>query len=568
MPITNSHQPFRKFFKVVALLIVLSTNAYSQQWGNYTLYSTMMGTTTYLIDTNNINFHTWTTTATYKTCYSSYLEPGGNLFRSVGKSGNSFTGGPICGEVQKVDWNGTVLWDFVYSTTQYCTHHDICPMPNGNILLIAYERKTAAEVAAAGCSTFPGEMWPDKIVEVQPVGTNGGNIVWEWHAWDHLVQNINSLAANYQPSIVDHPELLNINYNAQKDWMHMNGVAYNPILDQITFSSHNLNEIYVIDHSTTTAEAASHTGGNSGKGGDILYRWGNPAAYSASGAQILHVVHDAHWIPEGSPNSGYLVGYNNQGIANNASCVDIVSPPYNGYNYSITLGSAYAPPTYTFRQASGGYNSNMGNSQQFPNGNMLVCVATAGAIKEFDAAGNLLWSKIATGAVPKAFRYDSCYVANAAPAIPTISQSNDTLYSSAATTYQWYFNGQLIPGATSQLYIATQNGNYLVRITDVNGCIYQYSLTFHYSAPTGVTEIKNQNNTGIYPNPTTGIVKINNSFFGKDFEIVISDSKGSILLKEKNINLIDLSEFENGIYFLTIIQKEIGSLTQKITLLK
>src|SRR5258705_5259051 len=79
------------------LFIHLCMNVNAQQWGNYTLYSTMQGTVTYLIDTNNANFHTWTTTTTYKTGYSSYLLPGGTLLRTVSKSGNSFSGGPICG---------------------------------------------------------------------------------------------------------------------------------------------------------------------------------------------------------------------------------------------------------------------------------------------------------------------------------------------------------------------------------------------------------------------------------------------------------------------------------------
>jgi len=34
-------------------------------------------------------------------------------------------------------------------------------------------------------------------------------------------------------------------------------------------------------HSTTRAEAAGHTGRRSGKGGDLLYCWGNPRTYRA-----------------------------------------------------------------------------------------------------------------------------------------------------------------------------------------------------------------------------------------------------------------------------------------------
>ena len=81
------------------------------------------------------------------------------------------------------------------------------------------------------------------------------------------MQNANSAKNNYQTSIVNHPELLNINYLPKKDWMHMNGIDYNPMFDQIVLSAHNTNEFYVIDHSTTTAEAASHSGGRGGRGG-------------------------------------------------------------------------------------------------------------------------------------------------------------------------------------------------------------------------------------------------------------------------------------------------------------
>ncbi len=566
----NKKNPI-KLFKTALLILplIFSLNAKAQQWGDYTLYATMQGTTAKLIDTNSTVFKTWTFTTNQKTCYSSYLQPGGTLYRTVAKSGNSFTGGPICGKVQRVDWSGAITWDFDYSTLAYCTHHDICPMPNGNVLMIAYERKSAAEVAAAGCNTFFNEMWPDKIIEVQPTGTTTGTIVWEWHAWDHLVQNVDSLKANYHSSIVNHPELLNINYNATKDWMHMNGVDYNPILDQISFSSHNLDEIYVIDHSTTTAEAASHAGGNSGKGGDLLYRWGRPGAYSASGAQIINVVHDAHWIPEGVPNAGYLVGFNNNGTNNNQSYVDQVNPPVNGYNYNITSGQAFTPASYTLRHTCNGYTSNMGNSQQLPNGNMLVCIATAGNVYEVDPSGNTIWSFNTGASNPKAFRYNNCYINNPAPHIPVITQNGNVLTADSGVTFQWYMNGVLLPGETNQSYTPTQNGIYVVRVTDSNSCEYSYSSGFNTITGIETNVNTNINILNLYPNPTSGIVNIDKTNFNNDdYTVTVYNAYGKIILQKNNLTLVDLSGNANGIYNITIRSAKAESINKKIVLIK
>jgi len=63
------------------------------------------------------------------------------------------------------------------------------------------------------------------------------------------------------------------------DWTHVNAVDYNTDLDQIIVTSRHLGELYIIDHSTTTNEAAGHTRGNSNLGGDLLWRWGNPQVY-------------------------------------------------------------------------------------------------------------------------------------------------------------------------------------------------------------------------------------------------------------------------------------------------
>ncbi len=565
---------------ILFLLTGCVFNAKAQLWNGYVLVAPSNGTTATLYDTNWTSvYHTWTGLGS-TTGYSSYIMPGGFLWRAA-KGGTNPTGapmGPICGRITKHDYSGALIWDYIYNdnVNNYVSHHDIQPMPNGNVLVIAYEKKTAAEVASAGCTAYTGIMWPDKIVEIQPTGATTGTVVWEWHAWDHLMQNTDVAKANYVSSLVNNPQLMNINVGAgtsgasSSDWLHMNGVDYNPMLDQVAFSSHNQDEWYIIDHSTTTAEAASHAGGNSGKGGDILYRWGNPANYGAAGTAVLDVTHDAHWADEFSTVPGRLCGYNNKGVSASQSAIDQIITPVNGYNYTITSGSAYLPASYTSRKtATGLYSSNMGSTQQLPNGNEYVCEATAGTVWEFNAAGVMLSNHIYTGVIAQSRKYSACYINNTPPAIPTVTTTNNTLQSSMATSYQWYKNGALITGATSQTYNATQSGIYVVRITDVNGCVYQYSKGYkHTYTPDAVAEIDFSDKIQVYPNPTSGIVTFKNaSVFGKQFSIQVIDIYGNIVKTFYNANAIDISSLSNGMYQIKLTSPE-GVATKKIILTK
>lgn len=553
-------------FRTLVVLLTLAFGAKAQQWDGLTLYSNMNSTAGYLMDTNSVNVKTWTFTG--GTGYSMHMMPGGDIWRSVSNPGNALMGGGMTGRIQKVSYTGAILWDYTYSSSTYCLHHDHCPLPNGNVLVISYDVKTPTDATNAGASSAI-TVWAEKILELKPIGTNSAQIVWQWNVWDHLCQSVNSSAANYVTSIVNNPQLLNINYSLQKDWMHMNGIDYNPILDQIIVSSHNLNEWYVIDHSTTTAQAAGHTGGNAGKGGDFLYRWGNPLAYQATGTKILNVTHDAHWIPEGVPNAGYVVGVNNSGATGPKTTIDQVSPPRSSYNYTITPGSAYTPSTFTLRHTSTGYTSNMGSSDQFPNGNQMVCLATAGTIYEINSAGTVLWSKATGGSTPQSHRYTQCYVSNAAPAQPTISLSGNDLVSTTGVTYQWYVDGNLIPGATSQLYTPAQNGIYVVRVTDANGCVYAYSLGFPYSLITGLKETQIANNLSVYPNPTSGLITIDDWYIkSMGYSVKVVDAFGKTVFETENNNKIDLSTYESGVYFVTIYTADGMLINKRISLTK
>jgi len=479
-----------------SLVILTMTGIVSAQtYDGYTLYGKMGNNKVYLIDMSKAIYHTWSTNN--QTGYSVYLLPNKHILRSVQYMGNQLQGPGMCGMVQDLDWDGTVTWQYLYSNSSYCSHHDIHAMPNGNVLLIAYEVKSAAEVVAAGGAQSM-TMWPDKIVEIQPQGSNGGTVVWEWHVWDHLVQDHDASKNNYDV-VADHPELIDINYQQQKEWLHVNGIDYNETLDQIVISSHTYSEIYVIDHSTTTAEAAGHTGGNSGKGGDILYRWGNPAVYNTGNTsnQVFKVVHDAHWVPEDCPRAGYLVGFNNQKLSGNKSSVDIINPPYDGYNYSITPGTAFTPTTVTWRHSCRQSSQDQSNSQQFPNGNMLICIAASGYIYEIDSSQNLLWSFTAGGTVAKAYRY----------------------------TYEY--------------------------VTGIdNGNISTESFR-------------------VYPNPTTGkVILSGTSLENTSFRITVFNMNGKLVMSSENESTADLTNLNNGIYFLTVQTGKSEFYHKKIILIK
>ena len=382
----------------------------------YILFSPMSTTTSYLIDHNGQEVHAWASPGGHRPGMSAYLLDDGSLLRpsNIAQTAvGNFSGGGTAGKVERISWEGDLLWSYEYSSTEYISHHDIEPMPNGNLLMIAWESKTDEEGRQAGrnpaiASDAPGGgngVWPDKIVEIQPNGTTGGDVVWSWHAWDHLVQDHDPSKDNYGV-VADHPELLDINFvdaagaqAGKADWMHCNGIDYNPILDQIALSCKNTNEIYIIDHSTTIEEAAGHSGGARGKGGDFLYRWGNPEAYDMGTYQDkrLYSQHDVQWIEEDRPGAGSLIVYNNGvGRAGSYSSVDVITPVILDGEYQMDAEHRFLPntPSWSWDNGAEMYAAFVSGAQRLANGNTLVTYGTNGTLYEVTLNGEIAWTYI------------------------------------------------------------------------------------------------------------------------------------------------------------------------------
>nr|MBK9653722.1 T9SS type A sorting domain-containing protein [Bacteroidota bacterium] len=150
--------------------------------------------------------------------------------------------------------------------------------------------------------------------------------------------------------------------------------------------------------------------------------------------------------------------------------------------------------------------------------------------------------------------------------IPTITQSNDTLFASAAVSFQWWsVSAGIIPGATNSFFIPTQAGNYYVIINDSIGC----AGTSNVIAITGVKENGLSSSIKIYPKPSNG--KFNIELLNIPTEkptLTLRNVIGQKLQELKLINKTTEVNFdaEDGVYFLTITTDTKGSYTEKIIL--
>jgi hypothetical protein len=393
------------------LLIFIANWSFAQQtvgvfqndslsYNGYTLLFPNVSKTTYLLDNCGNVVHTWE--SDYNPGLVAYLLENGDLLRTA-RIGSNFNGGGSGGRIERFNWEGELLWSYNYSSADFHQHHDIEYLPNGNILVIAWERRTSQEAIELGRNpqtvTNDG-IWSEQVVEIKPIGDSEAQIVWEWHLWDHMIQDFDSLSTNFGV-VSEHPELMDINAGSPGvDWIHFNSVDYNPELDQIVMSSRHLNEIYIIDHSTTTAEAASHEGGNSGKGGDLLYRWGNPEMYDRGTVddKTLFGQHDAQWVEPDRPDAGNLLVFNN-GInrpAGTFSTIDVWETPMDADgNYLIGDTTPFGPSVldWTFEDTPNNqfYSSNISGAQRLPNGNTFICEGRTGDLMEVDYEGNKVW---------------------------------------------------------------------------------------------------------------------------------------------------------------------------------
>ena len=413
----------------------------------YTLFTPVESEMVYLVDLEGEVVHTWDTG--YPFGGAVYLLEDGVILRGGRKENNPrFHGGGIGGYAVKHDWDGRELWRFELANEQRTMHHDFEVLPNGNILAICWDWHSPEEAAAHGrdpASIDAEGFWPDAVIEIEPTPPEGGEIVWEWRAFDHLVQDRDPAMPNYG-QVSEHPERIDVNFDlalrasmtpedlaelkrlhqqmkqlgyiggddpelagratgsasneerTHTDWLHDNSVKHHAGYDLLVLSSPRLGEIFVIDHSTTTEEARGSSGGRWGRGGDLLYRWGNPRIYGRGTRedQKLFFQHHPTWLPDAADGSLRILVFNNGlGRGSDYSTAEELTLPFDPERgFTLRPDGTFGPdaPDWSYRLGGEYYAPFISGAERLPNGNTLICSGVAGYIIEVTPDQRMVWN--------------------------------------------------------------------------------------------------------------------------------------------------------------------------------
>lgn len=506
----------------------------SEQAANgYVLFSPFFNENTYLIDNCGYVVNQWDGAATPQ--LGTYLNADGDVIRS------SYA------VFQRHNWDNELMWAFSLASIGITNHHDIEVLPNGNILTIHGEYYSQWEAINNGRDsldiTESGEV--DGIIELQPIGMDSAIIVWQWSIKHHLVQDYDSTKQNFG-IISEHSELLNINFPlppgtdpGMEDWYHLNAVDYNQALDQILISSRNSSEIYIIDHSTTSEEAAGHIGGLYNKGGDFLWRWGNPQIYHSGSEEDRKFSgqHDAKWIEDGYQNAGMISAFSNGAFSPEAqSRLCIVDPSLQSDGTYEFENGRFLPEElhWSYSGIEDGqtfYVPTESGAATLPNGNVLATMSS-GEFFEVSPSGERVWA------------YQN-------PAGSLIVDQGEygptTLFK--AQKYDPGFQGFVDKEFTNQGYIENIN-----TVSDTCQIFTQ------------IIESDIEHGFYSYPNPAINFLVIE-SDQNQDFRYQVFTMAGIETISFKS-SPIDISSLTPGIYLLNIVADDDDSLIETIKFIK
>ena len=346
-------------------------------------------TTSYLLDKEGNKYYTWNFEST--TGNDIELLPNGSIIGLFKDPNTSIEFGGYGGTAKIIDNSNNTVWEYTISTNNSIAHHDVEFLPNGNVLMILWER-VSNTIAVNNGVDFNNDIFIEKIIEID---TSSNNIVWEWSSWDHIIQDKFEDLSNYG-NVNENPSKININYSIENppggnffingDIMHANGFDYDANKDVIYLSVNYYDEVWVIDHSTSTLEAQTSSGGNYNKGGDLIYRFGNPNTYNSIGDKLFDKNHFPNLLENGVIGEGNILIYVN-GNTNEQSIVYELEMPID---FNLLANSNNEPNVVWSFTDENLFANKLSGAIRLSNGNTLITESDYG-FWEVTNDGEIVW---------------------------------------------------------------------------------------------------------------------------------------------------------------------------------
>lgn len=528
----------------------------------YVLFSPLRSVNTYLIDNCGKIVNVWA--CDNRPFYSAKLDENGNLVRM---SGGWFN---LDEYLELRDWNNNLLWKYTPPDSLGRFHSDFTLMPNGNIMLLSEEDVGVLEWIDIGGNpaNIINNARLEKVIEIKPIFPDSAVIVWQWNQKDHLIQDYDATKLNYG-IIGDHPRKLNVNLNNSiGSWQvvtHFNAVAYNQHLDLVMVSCWNCSELLVIDHSTSIEEAKSNIGGNYGFGGDFLYRIGNPQNFEKgdSSDRIFYGQHNPHWINDSLPFGNELLIFENgngRPVDEYSRILILEQPDTALYSDFFNHEANYLIDSFLFEwngliAGDTFFTRFLGGVDMQNNGNLLINEAGDGTFFEINMQGEIVWhyqnpvgdSILLQGTIAPDLKAD-CYRALKYP--PLFSGfdglnlnggaiiENENILSDSCILYENEYTFDTIMIDTT--VIDTTRIDTTQNPIDTTVYLQNYLLE----------------DLDIFPNPTKDYLyfKMHIGLFDK---VEIKSAYGHTIAKYSEIESINCSEYNNGLYLVLFYKKEI-----------